>query len=765
MPRRRFPTLLVLAAFAPLIVAPAAPGGLEVTAAGTLPGVSAADDAAGTPAKTAAALALPALADGRVVVYQAAADLGGNTSVRNAADPKWKDQGYFRRSRDLGQVFTAPEDFTLDAILLRTGNGYLAWGGKTAGAGVFVQFFTVEGTPAVDDNDTPAGAASTHGFSDHHRTDDKLTGVTYRPLRVVRGGTLPELPGDGKLHYLKWDLTGGDELRCEAGKRYAFLVGFEEPAGGPGERNFTLANRNLAAADAPASLEGGPDAYPGGWGLRREGKGEPPTLVPGPNPPADPAVRQRLLDESAFGTGEGRFALPPTTDGYPDVDTYRDQEFYLLAKPDAPADDPAEQGEANAARPGGPAAAWVDERLPGLLELYTTLHANPELSKAEEQTAARLAGLWRGAGYEVTTGIGGAGLVGFLKNGDGPTVMLRCDLDALPVTERTGLPYASEATAEAAGGGTTGVMHACGHDVHMATVTGVGQYLAANRDRWAGTVMLLGQPAEETGTGAKAMLDDGLFTRFPEPDFAVALHVSPTVPAGSVEVSAGYSLANVDSVDITFKGRGGHGAQPHATIDPVVIAAQFIVGAQAIVAREVKPTEPAVVTVGSIHAGTKHNIIPDECKLQLTVRSYTDAVREQLLSSIERRAKAAAAAAGAGEPIVETSEGTPALYNDDALTERLAAVFRGVLGDGNVTTGEPSMGGEDFSRYGKAGVPILMYRLGTIPQRDLERYEQAGVEPPSLHTATYAPAAEPSLRVGVATMTAAALDLLGKPVR
>ena len=413
--------------------------------------------------------------------------------------------------------------------------------------------------------------------------------------------------------------------------------------------------------------------------------------------------------------------------------------------------------------PAGDSSAdeWVEESLPGLFELYTQLHAAPELSKAEYHTAAKLAELWRDAGYAVTENVGGAGVVGLLENGDGPTLMLRCDLDGLPVTETTGVPYASTVTAEKDGGGETGVMHACGHDVHMTTVTGAGQYLAANRDRWSGTVMLLGQPAEETGTGAKAMLDDGLFTRFPKPDYAVALHVSPTVATGKIEAAAGYSLANVDSVDVTFAARGGHGAQPHTTVDPVVVAAQFVVSIQAIVAREVKPTEPAVITVGSIHAGTKHNIIPPECKLQLTVRSYSDGVREQLLAGIERRANAAAAAAGADPPTVTTSEGTPSLYNDDDLTARLKTVFRGVLGDDAVGEGEPTMGGEDFSRYGRENVPILMYRLGTVPARDLERYEAAGVAPPSLHTSSYAPDPEASLRTGLRTMTAAALELLG----
>ena len=408
-------------------------------------------------------------------------------------------------------------------------------------------------------------------------------------------------------------------------------------------------------------------------------------------------------------------------------------------------------------------AGWADGELPALLDLYRHLHSHPELSGKETATAARLAEEWRTAGYEVTENVGGTGVVGLLRNGDGPTVMLRCDLDALPITEETGLPFASTVTVERPGGGTTGVMHACGHDVHMTAVTGAGRYLAAHRDRWAGTAMLIAQPAEETGRGAKAMLEDDLFARFPKPDYAVALHVTPTAAAGTVETLAGYSLANVDSVDVTFRGRGGHGAQPHTTIDPIVMAAQFVLSAQAIVAREVKPTDPAVVTVGSIHAGSKHNIISDEARLQLTVRSYSDAVRTQLLAAIERRAQAAAGAAGAEPPVVEFSEGTPALYNDEALTARLSAVFARELGAEHVKSAEPSMGGEDFSRYGRAGVPILMYRLGTAAPRDLMRYEKAGLQPPSLHSAGYAPDAGAALPVGVRTLTAAALDLLQNP--
>ena len=405
---------------------------------------------------------------------------------------------------------------------------------------------------------------------------------------------------------------------------------------------------------------------------------------------------------------------------------------------------------------------WLDANMKYLTETYVWFHQNPEVSFEEKETAAKLAQLWRDLGYDVTTDIGGHGIVGILKNGDGPTVMLRCDLDALPVSEQTPLPFASKVTTKRPDGGTTGVMHACGHDVHMTNLTGTAKYLSENKNLWSGTVMLVGQPAEERGLGAKAMLNDKLFERFQKPDFAVALHVSGDKAAGSVGVLAGYALANVDSVDIHIKGRGGHGSQPHTTIDPVVQAAYLVVALQTIVSREIKPIEPAVVTVGSIHGGTKHNIIGNDCKLQLTVRSYSDKVRKQLLSAIERKAKSVAMSFGADEPEVKFSEGTPSLRNDDELASKLRSVFVGVLGEDNVTKDEPSMGGEDFSQYGRAGVPILMYRLGSVEQRRLDRFKSMDIPAPSLHSAIYYPDFEPTIRTGVKTMTAAAISLMPK---
>jgi hippurate hydrolase len=403
---------------------------------------------------------------------------------------------------------------------------------------------------------------------------------------------------------------------------------------------------------------------------------------------------------------------------------------------------------------------WVRGNLDDLVALYREFHSNPELSFQEKETAARLGEQWRRSGFEVHEGIGGHGVVGILKNGDGPTLMLRTDLDALPVTEATNLVFASTVKATDTSGDEVGVMHACGHDVHMTNIAGVAQYLAANKEKWRGTVMLVGQPAEERGAGARAMLDDGLFDKFGKPDFALALHVDSTLATGRLGYRAGYALANVDSVDVTMMGRGGHGAYPHTTVDPIVQAAELVMSLQTIVSREIKPIEPAVITVGSIHGGTKHNIIGESCHLQITVRSYTDEVREHLLSAIERKAKAVAIGARAPEPVITVSEGTPSMFNDEKLVERVLPVFRRLVGEANVQAAEPSMGGEDFSQYGRAGVPIFMFRLGSVDAARLERYKQLGQQPPSLHSPIYYPDIEDTLTTGVPAMASAALELL-----
>lgn len=409
----------------------------------------------------------------------------------------------------------------------------------------------------------------------------------------------------------------------------------------------------------------------------------------------------------------------------------------------------------------GPAAApaWMAANVESLVELYQTLHQAPELSHQEEQTAARLAKELKVAGYTVTTGVGGHGVVAVMKNGPGKTLLLRTDLDALPVVEETGLPYASKVRTKDERGATVGVMHACGHDLHMTNIVGVARYLASHRDEWSGTLVVIGQPAEERGQGARGMLEDGLFSRFPRPDYAVALHVGADLAVGKLEYRPGYSAANVDSVDITIKGRGGHGSAPDTTIDPIVIAARLVLDLQTIVSREIKPIDPAVITVGSIHGGSKHNIIGDDCKLQLTVRSYAPEVREKLLSAIRRKTLAAAASAGAPEPVIELSEGTPSLFNDPELTERVATTLRRIAGDENFAESKLSMGGEDFSEYGLAGVPICMFRLGTVDQQRLDAFKEKDVPPP-LHSSLYYPNAEASLRVSVPAMVAVAIDLL-----
>jgi hippurate hydrolase len=346
---------------------------------------------------------------------------------------------------------------------------------------------------------------------------------------------------------------------------------------------------------------------------------------------------------------------------------------------------------------------------------------------------------------------------------------VRTDLDALPVREQTGLPFASRARMTNDLGVEVDVMHACGHDVHITSLVGTARQLARLKGSWSGTVVFLGQPAEERGAGARAMLKDGLFTRFPKPDFCLALHVSSDLPAGTVGVVEGFMLANVDSVDITVRGVGGHGAWPHKTKDPVVLAAQTIMALQTIVSRETDPLESAVVTVGSVHGGTKHNIIPDEVKLQLTVRSFTDEVRANTLASIKRIARAQALSAGVPEdrlPEVtfDEREFTPATYNNPELARRLRGVFTGVFGEKSVVTRRPVMGGEDFSEYGRTTdrIPICIFWLGSVEPERVAESERTGKPLPALHSALYRPMAEPTIKTGVTAMTAAVLELTGR---
>ncbi|MEX2316784.1 MAG: amidohydrolase [Pirellulales bacterium] len=404
--------------------------------------------------------------------------------------------------------------------------------------------------------------------------------------------------------------------------------------------------------------------------------------------------------------------------------------------------------------------AWTAANIDALVDFYRQLHQAPELSFQEEKTSATLADELRAVGATVTANVGGHGVVAVLENGPGKVLLVRADMDALPVAEQTGLPYASKVRVKEEDGATVGVMHACGHDIHMTSLVGVARYLAANKGKWAGKAVFICQPAEERGGGAQAMLKDGLFQRFPRPDFAVALHVASEYPTGSVRYLAGYANANVDSVDITIKGRGGHGAQPDTAIDPIVIAAKLVLDLQTIVSREMKPIEPAVVTVGAIRGGTKHNIIPDECRLQLTVRSYSPQVRQKIHDAIRRKTSAAAAGAGAPEPVISLSEGTPSLYNDPELTSRVAATLKRALGDANVVQGEATMGGEDFSQYGLAGVPISMFRVGAVNQARLDEFAGRKLPPPPLHSPLFYPDAKETISTSIPAMAAVVLELL-----
>jgi hippurate hydrolase len=419
-------------------------------------------------------------------------------------------------------------------------------------------------------------------------------------------------------------------------------------------------------------------------------------------------------------------------------------------------------------RPSPKAAAVLaplDAAYADLEALYIDLHRNPELSLHEDRTSAKLAERLRALGYEVTDHVGGFGVVGVMKNGKGPTVLLRADMDALPVQERTGLPYASQVTAKTASGATVPVMHACGHDVHTTSLVGAATLLAKAKNRWKGTLVLVGQPAEELGGGASSMLKDRFLERFPKPDFAIAFHDDPRMPAGEVGFTPGFVFASVDSVDITVFGRGGHGARPEAAVDPIVIAARIVTALQTIVSREISPFDQAVVTVGSIHGGTKHNIIPDEVKMQLTVRSYKPEVRKKLLAAVERIAKAEAAAGAAPrEPLVEVDVGGgDATYNDPALTRRVAGALTAALGASRVREMPPIMAGEDFGEFGRAAkCPSLIFWVGMTAPAKLAAVGGDINRVPALHSSEFSPDREPTLRTGVSALTLSALEVLGK---
>ena len=417
----------------------------------------------------------------------------------------------------------------------------------------------------------------------------------------------------------------------------------------------------------------------------------------------------------------------------------------------------------------------ADEQLPSLLAIYKDLHTHPELSTREERSSAIVAKELKAAGCEVTERVGkydqpGAtcfGVVGVMKNGAGPTVLVRSDLDALPVHEETGLPYASTVISKNNEGKDVPVMHACGHDIHMSTLIGTARALGKLKDKWHGTIVFIGQPAEETVGGARAMLKDGLYTRWPKPDYALALHDDAEIETGKIGVTEGYAFANVDSVDVTVHGMGGHGAYPHKTKDPIVLSAEIINAWQTIASRENNPLDPVVVTVGSIHGGTKHNIIPDEVKMQLTVRTYKEEVRKRVLAAIERIAKQCATAAGLPpdklpEVNVRQDEFTRATYNNPDLVKRVTPALKAAIGENNIVRKDPTMGGEDFCEYSLPdnSIPAFMFVVGAVDPGKVADSKKTGTPLPSLHSSKFAPVPEPTIRTGIIGMSSAVLELM-----
>jgi len=415
--------------------------------------------------------------------------------------------------------------------------------------------------------------------------------------------------------------------------------------------------------------------------------------------------------------------------------------------------------------------------LPSLLATYKDLHSHPELSWHEEKTSAFVAKELRATGCEVTANFGkydnpnlkSYGVIGIMKNGTGPTVLVRTDMDALPVHEETGLPYASNVVTKNDEGKDVPVGHMCGHDAHMSAFIGTARALQRLKDQWAGTIMFVAQPAEEIGNGARALLKGGLYNRFGKPDFALGFHDKADLQTGHIGITPGYTSANVDSVDVTVRGVGGHGGYPHKTKDPVVLAAEMINAWQTIASRENNPLDPIVVTVGSIHGGTKHNIIPDEVKMQLTVRTYKSDVRDRVLKAIDEIAKGIANAGGVPvdrAPIVNVlnNQFTPATYNNPDLTKRLVAVWKNVLGADNVEIVDPTMGGEDFSEYSLPdhSIPAVDFHIGAVDPEKIVQFKKEGKELPSLHSSKFAPVPEPTIRVGIIGMTSAVLELMKK---
>lgn len=415
-----------------------------------------------------------------------------------------------------------------------------------------------------------------------------------------------------------------------------------------------------------------------------------------------------------------------------------------------------------------PLDLFIDKERPSLIQLYEHLHANPELSFQEENTSARMAQEIRALGFEVTEKVGGFGVVAVLKNGPGKTVLVRTDLDGLPVREIGSVPYVSKATTKDDAGNEVPVMHACGHDMHMTCWVGAARALAAFKGQWRGTLVFIGQPAEERGMGALAMIEDGLFKRFPKPDVCLALHCDAGLPAGSVGFTSGPATASTDTVDIVIKGIGGHGAMPNTTKDPIVLASQIVLAFQTIDSRELHPVEPVVVTVGKFNGGTKHNIIPDKVELGLTVRTTSPETRTQVLEAIKRICRGHALAAGLPENLMPevklTGPGTPSLFNDPELTARVSHVWAESFGKDNVIERKATMAGEDFSRYTMTPekIPVFLAWIGTVAPGKFEKAQKTGEALPSLHSPFYRPEPAPSITFGVKAMTLAVMNELNR---
>tara|TARA_Y100000766_G_scaffold59125_1_gene48551 strand:- start:2390 stop:3703 length:1314 start_codon:yes stop_codon:yes gene_type:complete len=411
---------------------------------------------------------------------------------------------------------------------------------------------------------------------------------------------------------------------------------------------------------------------------------------------------------------------------------------------------------------------FIETEIPYLRELYIDIHKNPEISLMEKETSIKLANELRKVGFEVEENFGGYGIVGILKNGEGPTILYRTDMDALPMEEKTGLPYASKVITKNIDGNDVGTMHSCGHDMHMTVWTGTARALVDRKSEWNGTIIMIGQPAEEIGAGAAMMLNAGLYEKYPIPDYGIALHASPTIPSGKVGFGKGYIMANTESVDIKIFGQGSHGAVPHMSIDPIVTASMIVMELQTIVSRNLNPLDDAVITVGSIKGGTKHNIIPDEVNLQLTIRTYKEEVRNLIHKRIKEICNGIAASMGLDESrwpkIIMPEQYTPANYNDELLIDIMTNVSNSIIGKENVVTVEPQMVGEDFARYGSTDedIPTAMYWLGTVPKERMDKYNAGEYALPALHSPFYYPEIDNTIRTGVKVSTESLIELFNK---